>query len=102
MSAESRSGLRELFSEIGAALAENYGRHTAEEPVITTARQHAALRKALDEIRTFEKARASGSIPTTIAAVHLREATTALEDLIGAVDVEDVLTRVFSTFCVGK
>jgi tRNA U34 5-carboxymethylaminomethyl modifying GTPase MnmE/TrmE len=27
---------------------------------------------------------------------------TALESLIGAVDVEDILERVFRTFCVGK
>jgi tRNA U34 5-carboxymethylaminomethyl modifying GTPase MnmE/TrmE len=27
---------------------------------------------------------------------------TALEELIGAVDVEDVLERVFRSFCVGK
>jgi tRNA modification GTPase len=37
-----------------------------------------------------------------VAAVHLHEAAAALESLIGAVDVEDILDRVFSTFCVGK
>jgi tRNA modification GTPase len=38
----------------------------------------------------------------TIAAVHVRSAVHALESLIGAVDVEDVLSRVFSSFCIGK
>jgi tRNA modification GTPase len=102
VSAESREGLGELFSRIAAALSQSYGRHTAEELVVTTARQHSALARALEEVRSFERVRASGRAPTTIAAVHLREATTALEDLIGAVDVEDVLTRLFSTFCIGK
>jgi tRNA modification GTPase len=37
-----------------------------------------------------------------VAAVHLREATRHLEELIGVVDVEDVLDRLFSSFCVGK
>jgi tRNA modification GTPase len=37
-----------------------------------------------------------------VAAVHLRAAVLALEELIGSVDVEDVLERVFRTFCVGK
>jgi tRNA U34 5-carboxymethylaminomethyl modifying GTPase MnmE/TrmE len=32
----------------------------------------------------------------------LRTAGHQLEELIGSVDVEDVLTRVFSTFCIGK
>jgi tRNA modification GTPase len=102
VSARSREGLSELLSRIGSALVESYGRNTAEEPVVTTARQHTALSKALEEVRSFARARASGGVPTTIAAVHLREATAALEELIGAVDVEDVLTRLFSTFCIGK
>jgi tRNA U34 5-carboxymethylaminomethyl modifying GTPase MnmE/TrmE len=32
----------------------------------------------------------------------VRSAIWALDELIGAVDVEDVLGRVFETFCVGK
>jgi tRNA modification GTPase len=44
----------------------------------------------------------AGTVPTSVAAVHLRSAVHELETLIGALDVEDVLTRVFSTFCVGK
>jgi tRNA modification GTPase len=34
--------------------------------------------------------------------VHLRSAVHALEELIGVVDVEDVLDRLFASFCVGK
>jgi tRNA U34 5-carboxymethylaminomethyl modifying GTPase MnmE/TrmE len=37
-----------------------------------------------------------------VAGVHLREATSTLEDLIGAVDVDDVLDELFRRFCVGK
>jgi tRNA modification GTPase len=37
-----------------------------------------------------------------LAAHHVREAATALDELIGTVDVEDVLDRVFASFCVGK
>jgi tRNA modification GTPase len=32
----------------------------------------------------------------------VREATGALDELIGGVDIEDVLDRVFASFCVGK
>jgi len=41
-------------------------------------------------------------VPVVVAAVHLRAAATALESLIGVIDVDDVLDRVFRTFCVGK
>jgi tRNA modification GTPase len=34
--------------------------------------------------------------------VHLQTAVYVLEELIGTVDIEDVLERVFSSFCVGK
>jgi tRNA modification GTPase len=37
-----------------------------------------------------------------VAAVHVRSAIGALDELIGAVEVEEILDRVFSTFCVGK
>jgi tRNA modification GTPase len=43
-----------------------------------------------------------GSVPATVAAVHVRAAVHALDELIGAVDVDDVLARVFERFCVGK
>jgi len=32
----------------------------------------------------------------------VREATTALEELLGAVDIDEILDRVFASFCVGK
>jgi tRNA modification GTPase len=37
-----------------------------------------------------------------VAAIHVRSAGEALEELIGAVQTEDVLDAVFLRFCVGK
>ena len=42
------------------------------------------------------------AVPMEFAATHLRAAVEALEELVGAVSVDDVLDRVFGTFCVGK
>jgi tRNA modification GTPase len=33
---------------------------------------------------------------------HVREATLALDELLGTMDVEEVLGKVFAGFCVGK
>jgi tRNA modification GTPase len=55
-------------------------------------RARAALSTALDQLTT----------DPVLTAHHLREATTALDELIGAVDVEEVLGKVFEGFCVGK
>ena len=74
----------------------------ADTPMITRARHEAALRLAQEELRAFRAAWAKGALPAPVAATHLRAAVTALESLIGAVDVEDILDRVFRTFCIGK
>jgi tRNA modification GTPase len=71
------------------------------EPVVTRARHRAALERALAEIEAFGAARAAG-VDAAATATHLRAAVLALDDLIGVVTPDDVLDRVFATFCVGK
>ena len=72
-----------------------------EAPVVTRERHARALRRARDELAEFLAA-LGGRVPMEFAATHLRAAAGALEDLIGAVTVDDVLDRVFEDFCVGK
>jgi len=71
------------------------------EPVVTRARHRGALERALGEVEAFRSARESG-VDTAAAATHLRAAVGALDDLIGVVTPDDVLDRVFASFCVGK
>ncbi len=71
------------------------------EPVVTRARHRAALERALAELDSFWTARAAG-VDAAAAATHLQAAALALDDLIGVVTPDDVLDRVFATFCVGK
>jgi len=71
------------------------------EPVVTRARHRGALERALTEVEAFHSARGSG-VDAAAAATHLRAAVGALDDLIGVVTPDDVLDRVFASFCVGK
>jgi tRNA modification GTPase len=71
------------------------------EPVVTRARHRTALERALAELEAFSDARAAG-VDAAAAATHLRATILALDDLIGVVTPDDVLDRVFATFCVGK
>ena len=71
------------------------------EPVVTRARHRGALERALAEVEAFHSARGSG-VDAAAAATHLRAAVGALDDLIGVVTPDDVLDRVFASFCVGK
>ena len=71
------------------------------EPLVTRERHRAALERAAREIEGFRSARDEG-IEGAVAATHLRAAVSVLEDVIGVVTREDVLDRLFATFCVGK
>jgi tRNA modification GTPase len=60
------------------------------------------VQQARDEVAAFARAWEADAVPATVAAVHLRTAIGALEELVGLVDVEEILDRVFASFCVGK
>jgi tRNA modification GTPase len=71
------------------------------EPLVTRERHRAALTQAAAALDEAAPHLASEGDPV-LASHHIREAIAALEGLVGLVDVEDVLDRLFSTFCVGK
>jgi tRNA modification GTPase len=102
VSAETGSGLQELLAAIDDSLNTQQGEIVADVPILTRARHGKAIITARLELEGFRRAWREGKLPATIASVHLRTAIHALEELIGAVEVEDVLDRVFSSFCVGK
>lgn len=95
----------EGLAELGRQLAEvAFGGLVAlgdVEPVVTRERHRVALERALQELDLFWAARGS-DVDAAATATHLRAAAGALDDLIGVVTPEDVLDRVFASFCVGK
>jgi tRNA modification GTPase len=102
VSAHSGEGLQKLLDAINEAIDSKYGEVAPDLPILTRARHQHALTTALLEIRQFQHAWREEKLPAPVASVHLHAAVYVLEELIGAVDVEDVLDRVFSSFCVGK
>jgi len=102
VSAHTGEGLPALLLAINNAIASKYGDAAADIPMLTKARHQQTLAMALNEIRQFQNAWREERLPAPVASVHLRAAVYVLEELIGTVDVEDVLDRVFSSFCVGK
>jgi tRNA modification GTPase len=102
VSAETGAGLDALLGRVEETLAASFTVVAADTPVVTRARHLAALRVARAEMREFSENWRNGDLPAPVIAVHLRAAVSALEELVGAVDTEDVLDRVFRSFCVGK
>jgi tRNA modification GTPase len=88
-----RAVVEQLFRQ-GSALADL-------EPVLTRERHRTALEQARSSLESAREPLADGG-DAVLAAHHVQEAVRALDDLVGVVDIEDVLDRVFATFCVGK
>ena len=102
VSAATREGLDGLLAEVHRVLARSVGDVDSEQPIVTRARHRVALEEARVELDHFLTLWETRRVPVSVAAIHVRSATHALDDLIGSVDVDDVLERVFRTFCVGK
>ena len=101
-SSETGEGLADLIDRIDEALTASVGGVVIDTPILTRSRHIHGITQARSEIGAFAAEWEKGELPAPVAAVHLRAATVALESLIGAVSTEDVLDRVFSSFCVGK
>lgn len=102
VSAETGVGLSELLACIDAAAQVGAPTLPEDSAIITRERHRAGLTTARDEVAAFARAWAQGSLPAPVAAVHLLAAREAIAELIGSVETEDVLERVFRDFCIGK
>jgi tRNA modification GTPase len=71
------------------------------EPGLTRERHRTTLSRALVALGGAVPHLGSGG-DAVLAAHHVRQAADALEELLGFIDIEEVLDRVFGSFCVGK
>lgn len=95
LSASSGIGIAELVGAL-AAFAESA---TGGAPaLVSRERDLVALRAAQSALDRF----ISDGATDEIAAEHLRQSSLALERLLGRIDTEHVLDRLFAAFCIGK
>ncbi|MCS7082372.1 MAG: tRNA uridine-5-carboxymethylaminomethyl(34) synthesis GTPase MnmE [Bacteroidetes bacterium] len=69
--------------------------------VITNARHHAALRRALEALNQAQEAFRAGR-SSDLLVVPLKAALHELGTITGEVTTEDVLAYIFARFCIGK
>jgi tRNA modification GTPase len=101
-SAESGAGLATLVAATTDVVSSDTMSLEVDAPVLTHARHRYGVSRALEEARAFSARWRVGDVPAVVLAVHVREAVRSLEELVGSVDIEDVLDEVFRRFCVGK
>ena len=97
LAAKSGEGVAALEAWLEAEVVRRLGRR--EAPALSRARHRQAVERALSHLRA---ARSQLARAPELAASDVHLAIRALESLTGRIDVEDVLDRVFSQFCIGK
>lgn len=102
VSARSGAGLAALGAAVAAALLRPEAGGAGSD-LCATLRQEELLRAAVAALRRAGQALGGGDpARAELAALDLREALDALGALTGEVGTEDVLDRLFASFCVGK
>jgi tRNA modification GTPase len=100
VSAKTGEGLDALRHAIRDFVGGNRG-ESAGESVLTSARQSEAVSRAIAALLAGETALRSGT-PHEMALLDLYAGLSALNELTGETTTEDILGRIFSTFCIGK
>lgn len=99
VSAHSGAGL----SELSQAILEPFGTVDSEDVglLITDARHHDLLRRSQHELQSA-MSRLSEGASEELVLVGLHNALRYLGQITGETTTEDVLSRIFATFCIGK
>ncbi len=103
VSAETGEGLPALLLAIDVAVEQMLhgdGVTSTADVVISRERHRTGVQRALEEVEAFRSV--WGTMPSPIAASHLLTAREAISELIGTVETDEILGRVFSSFCIGK
>lgn len=100
LSAKTRDGLSILHKAIDAHLGKG-GLPSKGELVITHARHKEALLEAMEHLDKLMNGLREGESPEFLS-MDMRSALQALGKILGTHVGEDILSAIFSTFCVGK
>lgn len=99
LSAKTSEGLPELRRRLLEAAA--IPTLSENDVIVTNARHQEALLHALEALRRVRAGLADG-LPTDLVAEDVRQCIHHLSDIVGDVTTDDVLTNIFSHFCIGK
>ncbi|MDD5603766.1 MAG: tRNA uridine-5-carboxymethylaminomethyl(34) synthesis GTPase MnmE [Eubacteriales bacterium] len=100
ISAVTGEGLEELEDKLKKRLLRDSA-HFGEEAILTNSRHKAALEKALNSLEAAAGAYMDGVTPDCVE-IDIREAAGSLGEITGETLEEDMLDRIFSSFCIGK
>ena len=100
MSAKSLEGFDRLVSLVESVFIDN-SLDTGRDAVIANSRQHSAVCRSLELLKGAKQYIGDG-LPLEVCASELEGAMVALGELDGRTVAEDIVSKIFANFCVGK
>lgn len=101
LSVSSGEGFSELCTELVSRLTADLTISDDSGLVIENERQKSDLQSAVKALESA-KAAVQADLPLDIVSLDIQEALQALGELTGEVTTDDILDRIFGSFCVGK
>jgi tRNA modification GTPase len=98
ISGKTGEGVRELVERISEILLQK----SASAGILTRERHRVALQDAIEALEVSLNGLETALVMPELVAEHLRRAARSLEVLVGRIDVEALLGKIFSSFCIGK
>jgi tRNA modification GTPase len=100
ISARCGSGIDQLQERIYQTVL-SFPHSSASDSIITNARQQDALVRTTAAVTSAQQAVREGIAPELIA-IDLHAALQALGEITGETTADDILERIFASFCIGK
>jgi len=97
ISAKSGEGFGQFLGQLESLVKERFG--GMEQAVVVRSRQRTAIE---DSVRFLNESLLQDANHLELAAECLRSASFSMARITGRVDVEDLLEKIFSEFCIGK
>ena len=101
VSCVSLDGIEALRSAIRDIVLRHSGQMSSDYTIAINARHKACFERCAVSLIACREA-LQGNLAPELTAFEAREALQALGDVVGHVDIEEVLDVVFSSFCIGK
>ncbi|CDR88077.1 related to MSS1-mitochondrial GTPase involved in expression of COX1 [Sporisorium scitamineum] len=97
------TGLPTLITDLAALISRKYALRPTDPPLITHSRHRSLLHHSLLHITTFQHLAQQDEVDLVLAAEHLKYAARQVGKVTGRdVSPDEILGRIFSTFCIGK
>ena len=101
VSSVSNDGIEALRAAIRDIVMRGGGSMMTDHPVAINARHKSCFERVASSLEAARASLVRQDAPEFVA-LEAREALQALGDVVGRVDIEEILDEVFSSFCIGK